>query len=591
VIEMLFARPWVFTFALAVTACSSRDATDKPKPSAVAQPTAPAAPARDDRFESTSLGALTFAHSEGTPKARELFARGLLALHSFWYDEAARQFAAAIAADPTMNMAYWGAGMSHLKLLWGEDDLDAARQIMSRMPNPDLLTPREQAWLMAAVELVRAGDIRTSRTRFAAALEALHAQYPDDESATFLAVALLATTRPEDPDTVAVRKRAAALAIEVFTRNPKHPGAAHYLIHAYDTPELAALALPFAREYAKIAPAAFHARHMPAHIFSRLGMWKDAIVSCQSAWDASVAAARHDRLTADHHDFHSLTWIIEMNFELGRRADADAALNVFSTAVRGGLNRQQRALYAHQVSSYLMRTGEWTRIDELLAPLQAAAAPDLHPAPPPPIAGRAGEAKSHCAPTPATAPLEMLEQLSVLEARARAAAMQRELVKTKGFIAEIEALRVRLRPFFETTQPKDLIARIDVVHSRRHEALLARAAGNDRALLAVLRTSATDAGSDTGGESNPSGFVVREELADTLMRLGQADAARVEYAAVLQQHPGRAHSVLGAARSAERGGDRNAARKSYEQLLALWSAADDGTDGLAEARAALTTKN
>ena len=174
-----------------------------------------------------------------------------------------------------MNMAYWGLAMSYCKLLWGDDDVAAARvQLSMHMPDPDRLTPREQAWARAAFELIREGDVRTSRKRFVAAMETVHDRFPDDESTTFLAIALLAATHPEDPDTTAVRERAAALAISVYEHNPKHPGAAHYLLHAYDTPELAARALPYARQYAKIAPAAFHARHMPAHIFSRLGMWK-----------------------------------------------------------------------------------------------------------------------------------------------------------------------------------------------------------------------------------------------------------------------------------------------------------------------------
>src|SRR5262249_54423285 len=146
-----------------------------------------------------------------------------------------------------------------------------------------------------------------------------------------------ASTRPDDPDNAAVRNRAAALAAGVFEHNPVHPGAAHYLIHAYDTPELAEQALPFARAYARIAPAAFHARHMPAHIFSRLGMWKEAIASCQAAWDASTAAARRDGLSASHDDFHSLAWLVEMPFEIGQRKAADRAIGEFAAAVKGGL--------------------------------------------------------------------------------------------------------------------------------------------------------------------------------------------------------------------------------------------------------------
>lgn len=169
--------------------------------------------------------------------------------------------------------------------------------------------------------------------------------------------------------------------------------------------------------------------------------------------------------------------------------------------------------------------------------------------------------------------------------------MQRKLEDTRRYLAEIEALRGRLRPFLESTQPTETLARIDAAHARRHQALLARATGTDRALVVALRTAASDASADIGGESNPSGLVVREELADTLMRLGQPEAARVEYALVLQQHPGRAHSLLGAARAAQRSGDRKAARTSYKLLLDLWSAADAGIDGLSEARAALATSN
>ncbi len=583
------------------TACSSRSA-DKPagegKPPASARDAAaPATQPADNRYDDGALGALTFALSEGTPVARSHFTRGLLALHSFWYDEAARQFQSAIDADPTMNMAYWGVGMSHLKLLWGDDDLGAARGVISRMPNPDLLTPREQAWVMAAVELVRAGDVRTSRVRFAAAVEALHAEFPDDESATFLAIALLATTRPEDPDTVAVRKRAAALAAAVFERNPKHPGAAHYLIHAYDTAELAPLALGFARAYVKIAPAAFHARHMPAHIFSRLGMWPDAIASCQAAWDASVAAARREKLSASHHDFHSLSWIVEMSFELGKRKAADAALAIFADAVRGGLGRQPRALYATEVASYMKRTGEWARVDELLAPLDSPAVEEPVPveqAPPAaplspvtPGNARTGAPASHCAPAPASSPLVLGEQLSILDARVRAASAQRDLPKTKRLLTELDAARTKLVPFLAAMQPKDVIAAMDAAHARRRQALLARAAGNDRKLVEILRQSAADTGEQIGGESNPSGFVGHEELADTLLALDQPKEAAVAYARVLQQHPGRAHAILGAARAAARSGDAHAAQVWYSQLMKQWSTADEGSAELAEARAAV----
>ncbi|MDB4961839.1 MAG: uncharacterized protein JWP01_1838 [Myxococcales bacterium] len=580
---------------LVALACSSCGREDKPvpKPQATTTTVSPAAQVVDDRYDARALGALSFELSEGTPAARAHFKRGLLALHSFWYDEATREFQAAIVADPSMNMAYWGAAMSRCKLLWGDDDVAAAKELLSRMPDPDRLSPREQTWVVATLELLRAGDVRASRAKFAAAMEAVNAEFPDDESATFLALAVLSAMRPDDPDAIAVRKRSAALALGVFKRNPKHPGAAHYLIHAYDTPELAAEALPFARAYEAIAPAAFHARHMPAHIFSRMGMWKDAITSCQSAWDASVAAAGREKLSRDHHDFHSLSWIVEMNFELGRRKDADAALKVFETAVRSGLGRQFRAAYASQVASYVKRTGDASRIDDLLAALEAPAVEEAAPAAPATgSAARSGQPASHCAPASASSPLALFEHLAVSDARARAASMQRDLAKTKSYIAEMDAANEKLHPFFASTQPADALAKMDAANARRREALLARASGNDRRLLEVLRQSvAADAGAGAAGESNPSGFVVQEEIADTLLRLGQAKEAAAAYDAVLQTHPGRASAVLGAARAESRAKNLTSARARYQQLLELWSAADDGIDGLAEARSAVAAPN
>jgi hypothetical protein len=185
--------------------------------------------------------------ASGTPEARAHFDRGLVALHSFWYDEAEREFQAAIDADRELSMAWWGLAMSKSPLLWGGDRVDQARAILAGLPHPDRLSPRDQAWVQAARALFGATDLYSSRRAFAAAMEEVHERFPDDESATFLAAALLARMRPGDPDEAAVRERAGALAAEVFARNPKHPGAAHYLIHAYDTAALAARALPAAR--------------------------------------------------------------------------------------------------------------------------------------------------------------------------------------------------------------------------------------------------------------------------------------------------------------------------------------------------------
>lgn len=541
-----------------------------------------ALPPADDRYAADALGALTFYLSEGSPAARAHFQRGLLALHSFWYDEAQRQFTAAIAADPSMNMAHWGLAMSYLKLLWGDDDVQAARTALSKMPDPRRLSDREQGWVMATVALLKPEDVRTSRKDFVTALERLNQVYPDDETATFVAVALLSTTRPEDPDTIAVRERAAGLAGEVFKRNPKHPGAAHYMIHAFDTPQLAPRALAVAKAYAQLAPAAFHARHMPAHIFSRLGMWQDAITSCQSAWDASVASTSRYKLPADHKDFHSLSWLVDMPFEIGHRTEADAALKKFASEVRAGLTRQNRSLYVTQVGSYLERTGEWQRADELLEPLSAAPSGGA-------TSKRAdipGGSATHCGGANVS-PDEVAEQNAATQVRALAMAMLRDAAKAKPLIAQLEAGYTQLRGSLTSIVPPDQIKTLATMHERYLQRLRARASGDDRALLKVLRASAADAGSETGGESNPSAYVVREQIADALVRLGDVKGARAEYALVLEQHPGRTRALLRAARAATKAGDAGAARDLYTRFLEKMVTAEPGTEGLDEAKAAV----
>ena len=534
-------------------------------------------------YDRDALGALHVELPTCSAPARESFRRGLLALHSFWYEEASKQFEAAIGADAKCSMAYWGLAMSKAKLLWGDDDLAAGRDALTRMPDPHLLPLREQAWVMAALALFRRAtlDVRSSRQEFLAAMEQLHVHFPDDESATFLAVALLATLRPNAPDELALRKRAAELAGQVFARNRAHPGAAHYLIHAYDTPDLAKLALPAAEHYAKIAPAAFHARHMPAHIYARLGMWKQAAISCQAAWDVSIAWVKRDKLPLDHQDFHSLVWLVEINFERGRRSDADRAMMMFRDAVRAGLTHEKRAAYANQVASYLARTGEWERVDELLAVLDQPATS----AGKPPAKG-SSSACGHA--TAANAPPSLaFERRAVLGTRARAAAMRRDEATAVRLLDERDAVDAELRPFLVATQTKEFVASADKLQGSMRAALLAHARGDDRVLVSVLEPLAADQAQEFTGEGTAGGILHREEIADALLRLDQPAAALEQYRRVLAAHAGRAHSLRGAARAATKAGDMRSARGFYNQLLATWHEAEPTADGLAEARKAI----
>lgn len=562
----------------------------KPAPAPAAAPAAaaPAAPAVAEGYSADALGALHFEVSGGTAEARAHFLRGLLALHSFWYDEATHQFAQAIATDKAFAMAYWGLAMSHAKLLWGDDDLRAGREALSQLPGADALPPHDQAWVVAAVQLFgeAATDVPSSRRAFLGVMEQVHRQFPDDESALFLALALLSTIRPGIADEDEIRRRAAGLAMEVFQRNPKHPGAAHYIIHAYDTPELAPLALPAAQHYAAIAPAAFHAQHMPSHIFVRLGMWKEAVASCQAAWDASLAWVARDKLSADHEDFHSLSWLIELGFERGRRSDAERAFALYTDRVRGGLPHALRAAYANQVASVLARTGEWNRVDELLAPLETPATDAAGGA-----ASAATGAAMACGHAPGAAdrppgelPGDLIEQRAVLGARAQAAAMRKDPATLRRVLDQRDAVDARLHPFLVATQGKEFVASTDALRGQVRAALLARARGDDRALVAALKPLAADQDTEFTGEGTAGGLLQHESIAEALLRLGDAKQALAEYRFVLGRHAGRARSLLGAARAAARAGDDAASRDYYRKLVAIWSEADDGTEGLAEAK-------
>jgi hypothetical protein len=197
------------------------------------------------------LGRIAFPNS-GAPEAQNDFLRGVAALHSFWYDEAVEAFQAALAADPDFAMAWWGIAMTcHRPFLPGSDDA-RGREALARIRNVDALTPRERGFIEALRVLLAGGP--TSPSDYAVAMRKLHREYPDDlEGAAFYALSLLGHQWGEDGN-LARHEAAGAVALDVFRRNPGHPGAAHYITHSFDFPTLAERALPAARHYATIAP-------------------------------------------------------------------------------------------------------------------------------------------------------------------------------------------------------------------------------------------------------------------------------------------------------------------------------------------------
>ncbi len=285
------------------------------------------------------LGTVSFPNS-GAPAAQQDFVRGVGWLHSFGYEEAIEAFRAAQKIDPQFALAYWGEAMCFNQPLWFHEDVAAGRAALAKLgatPQVRLAkaaTPREQQYLTAIEALYGPGDKAMRDKAYVDAMSALAAKYPqDDEAQAFYALALLAVM-PRGDHALPLRQKAGAIAEGIYARNPKHPGAAHYILHAYDHATLAAKALPAARTYAQIAPAASHALHMPSHAFVQLGYWDDAAASDQASWDASVAWVARKGVSPVLRDFHSLTWLHYEWTQQGRFGKAAEAWQIIDAALK-----------------------------------------------------------------------------------------------------------------------------------------------------------------------------------------------------------------------------------------------------------------
>jgi tetratricopeptide (TPR) repeat protein len=228
------------------------------------------------------LGTIEFRTSATAPAQAE-FLRGVLFLHSFEYGDAAAAFREAQRLEPRFALAYWGEALTYNHPLWNEHDRAAALAVLQRLaPTPEARaalapTDRERRYL-EAIELLYGGTATKPRrdTLHSAAMERLHVAYPDDdEAAAFYALSLMGLSQGQRDLPTYIR--AGAMALELLSRHPDHPGAAHYVIHAFDDPTHAPLGLAAARAYSRIAPGADHAQHMTTHIFLALGMWDDVV--------------------------------------------------------------------------------------------------------------------------------------------------------------------------------------------------------------------------------------------------------------------------------------------------------------------------
>ena len=500
------------------------------------------------------LGKIDFPAS-GTPRAMPDFLRGVLLLHSFEYDDAAEAFREAQKADPGFAMAYWGEAMTYNHPLWMQRDRGAAVKALDRLAptaaerRAKAPTEREKLYLDAVEALYGDGDKAACDLAYAAAMRRLHERFPDDlDAAAFYGLALLGTC--EDKRDVKTYMEAAAIVEDVFAKNPKHPGAAHYLIHCYDDPVHAPLGMRPARVYATIAPAAVHALHMPSHIFFASGMWEAAVASNDASWDASVARAEKKGLGPGAHSFHALSWREYALLQLGRWQAARADLTTMESDAKAAPTPLTESSLSSMRAAWIADT---RRCDGALPPASATAPRDHF-------------ARGLCA-------LGAGDRVGAEAALSKLQAPEPASEEGHGHGAAAT-------PAYGERGG----ASVPKVMALELEALLALSRG-DRAAAERLALEAAAVEDAMSFEFGPP-LVVKpaHELAgEVLLAAGKPGDARREFETALARNPARALSLQGLAKAEAAAGDAAASRETWARLAQQWSGADANVPGRAEA--------
>jgi tetratricopeptide (TPR) repeat protein len=316
--------------------------------------------------DDTELGSISFSNS-GAAGAQSAFLTGVKALHSFQFDEARFAFEEAQKIDPSFALAYWGQAMSDNHPLWAQQDMAAATAALQRLAPTfsgrlaKAETEKEKAYLTAVESLYYSADDKLERDfAYSEQMARMHERWPeDDEVSAFYALSLLGTVRQGDQG---YRRQAlaASIAQSIFTKNEQHPGGAHFIIHSFDDPDHAILALPAAKVYAEIAPASAHALHMPSHIFLQLGRWQEVVDSNIDAYSAALAIINKFGLEEGREDFHTLSWRAYAYLMLGDFDEAakDLAL-AKEAAARSPDSGRIYGGYLNILSRHILETEQW----------------------------------------------------------------------------------------------------------------------------------------------------------------------------------------------------------------------------------------
>ncbi len=485
------------------------------------------------------LGEVSFPTS-CVPAAQKHFERGVALLHSFWYGEAEKAFEAAAGEDAACAMAYWGVAMSLWHPLWEPPDEQSLADAWAAIGNAEAAPPktqRERDFVAAIKTYYQDWKTRKHATRAAAyekAMAGVAQRYPEDrEAAIFHALALIATAASTD-SSQANHKAAGAQLEKMFAEMPHHPGVAHYLIHTYDSPALAARGLDAARRYAKIAPSASHALHMPSHIFTRLGLWQESLQSnLAAAQAAGEAMARGQQGRGNQ--LHALDYAAYAALQSGRDAEAarlaEEIRQIAATALEKSEGEEAYDIafgHALTLSRYALERRDWK---------QAAALPVL------------GQGS--------------VPRLLAHTARALGAARSGDVKPARAEITQMEGIVEKLRG--DRYAYGDRPGTVELDQAR---VWLAQAEGKKKDALKLMRAVVEDVeAGKRNAQSYPPVAPAREMLADLLLEQGKAEKALKEYEQALAHSPLRFNALYGAARAAERAGHKAQAAAHYAELL------------------------
>ncbi|MGO9307270.1 MAG: hypothetical protein ACLPPV_11535 [Candidatus Korobacteraceae bacterium] len=481
------------------------------------------------------LGKVSFPIS-CAPGSQKAFERGIALLHSFGYEEAEQQFVELAQNDPTCAMAHWGIAMSLYHQIWerpqdstlkrGQQEIEKAQKIGAK-------TERERDYIAALAVFYRDPDKNDYLTRakaYSDAMGKLYRQYPTDlEAGAFYALSILAAEPPNDKS-LAARREAVAVLIPLFQQEPDHPGLAHYIIHACDSPQMASTGLAAARSYAGIASSSAHAVHMPSHIFARLGLWQEDI---QANLKSVALTQQSGAMYMGGHELHAMHFLLYAYLQTGQDEAARKVLEqskqIIANAPTNGDDTGMLEYYgfaaAHFPALYDLEMHNWA--DAAALQPAAKASPDL--------------------------------QRITWWARTIASAR----------MGDAEATRRNAQKFDEaeeaTRKTKDAYV-LDGPNSSRGEvhAWLAFAEKqNDEALRQMRQVADTQ---DEMGKAEVD-IPAREMLADMLLELNRPQEALAEYEKSMKIDPNRFNELAGAAQAAELSHQPAKANTFYAQLL------------------------